>query len=322
MMLQPPNHDQEQQQQTAATTTPHYLHTLLPPRLPPNCPPVQIAFQGVTHYHTLEARDRFGNLLDTYTDDGFTAYLVGTPDPRAGREKYDPVTVEAVVTKATDARGKIIASFTPDVAGSYVMNNEYTGPGGLLATFYRTKDFTDPVLQNVANMLEVRSSDLNAFFFHVCVPLFSFIGVLLVGNVTCFQLCFFFSSRDNCAPVQGQLFFTQLSREISLLSDPELPSPTVARSMDKSHVFERDRTRCCMYGSNFQHKVLKPKSSSHLHLSREMMSTRDRTVHIHGVCVKYTCDFASDAPSLHAPIRSPGTVSRAGFLSVYDGPGM
>lgn len=50
------------------------------------------------------------------------------------------------------------ASFTPDFAGEYLMSNEYTGAGGLLATFFRTKDFTDPVLENMAYAIEVKWS--------------------------------------------------------------------------------------------------------------------------------------------------------------------
>lgn len=125
------------------------------PRFTPFLAHLQIAFQGVHHYHTLEARDRFGNLLDTYTDDGFRAYLVGTPDSRATNTTDSSVTIEAVVTDETDARGEVLAMFTPEVAGSYIMSHEYTGSGGLLATFYRTKDFTDPVLQNMAHAVEV-----------------------------------------------------------------------------------------------------------------------------------------------------------------------
>lgn len=59
------------------------------------------------------------------------------------------------VSNETDASGKLSATFTPEVAGTYVMSNKYTGPGGLLATFFRTKDFTDPVLENSAYATEV-----------------------------------------------------------------------------------------------------------------------------------------------------------------------
>lgn len=83
--------------------------------------------------------------------------MVGTPDVRANNTDISSVVVEAVVTDKTDARGEVLATFIPEVAGSYVMSNEYTGPGGLLATFYRTKDFVDPVLRNMAHTLEVRN---------------------------------------------------------------------------------------------------------------------------------------------------------------------
>lgn len=129
-----------------------------PPVLTRTPPPPQIAFQGVPHYHTLEARDRFGNLLNTYIDDGFRVHLVGTTDSRANVTGNKTLMIEAVVTDETDAHGDVLAMFTPDMAGSYVMSNEYMGPGGLLATFYRTKDFTDPVLQNMAHVVEVRCS--------------------------------------------------------------------------------------------------------------------------------------------------------------------
>ena len=123
----------------------------------------QVAFQGVAHTHTLEIRDRFGNLLDGYpTEDGFSATLVGTPDARAGilstteQNADSSVTLSTTVSNVTDASGKLLATFTPEVAGTYVMSNEYTGPGGLLATFFRTHDFTDAVLENSAHTTEVK----------------------------------------------------------------------------------------------------------------------------------------------------------------------
>lgn len=117
----------------------------------------QVAFQGVPHYHTLEVRDRFGNLLDTYENGGFTVALVGVVDPRAGVSTgEDHVTIDTSISDVSDAKGELLAAFTPELAGSYVMSNEYTSPGGLLATFYRTKDFMDPVLENMAYAMEVR----------------------------------------------------------------------------------------------------------------------------------------------------------------------
>lgn len=119
----------------------------------------------MVHTHTLEIRDRFGNLLDGYpTEDGFSATLVGTPDARAGNlsttEEQDlgsSVIISATVSNVSDASGKLSATFTPEVAGTYVMSNEYTGPGGLLATFFRTHDFTDAVRENYAYTNEVKS---------------------------------------------------------------------------------------------------------------------------------------------------------------------
>ncbi|CAM9800578.1 unnamed protein product [Ectocarpus sp. 6 AP-2014] len=117
----------------------------------------RVAFQGVPHFHSLEIRDRFGNLLDGHpTGGGFTATIIGTPDARAGvtQEHASHVTIAMTVSEETDASGKLSASFTPDIAGTYVMSNEFTGPGGLLATFFRTKDFMDPVLENSAYATE------------------------------------------------------------------------------------------------------------------------------------------------------------------------
>lgn len=120
----------------------------------------------MVHTHTLEIRDRFENLLDSYpSENGFTTSLVGTPDARAGISPTSEeqgsdsfVAVAAIVSNMTDASGNLSAVFTPEVAGTYVMSNEYTGPGGLLATFFRTKDFTDAVLENSAHTTEVRAN--------------------------------------------------------------------------------------------------------------------------------------------------------------------
>lgn len=141
--------------------------------------PFQVAFQGTPHYHTLAVRDRFGNLLDSYADGGFAVSLIGIADPRAAVATKLPVTIETTVSKETDATGELSASFTPRIAGSYVMSNAYTGPGGLLATFYRTKDFTDPVLENLAYATEVKIFLLHSnvkIFFSACVSLHPFPG--------------------------------------------------------------------------------------------------------------------------------------------------
>lgn len=111
------------------------------------------------HYHTLEVRDRFGNILDSYSDGGFKISLVGMPNLRASPSLGNgSLVIEAMVSNKPDERGKMMATFTPDIAGSYVMINEYTGPGGLLATFFHRQDFTDPVLKNSAFSIEVRRS--------------------------------------------------------------------------------------------------------------------------------------------------------------------
>lgn len=120
----------------------------------------------MAHTHTLEIRDRFENLLDGYPTEGaFATTLVGTPDARAGvtptpegQGSDAAITVATTISNVTDASGKLSVTFTPEIAGTYVMSNEYTGPGGLLATFYRTKDFMDPVLENAAHMTEVRAN--------------------------------------------------------------------------------------------------------------------------------------------------------------------
>lgn len=138
----------------------------------------QVAFQGVAHTHTLEIRDRFENLLDSYPDAGFATTFVGTPDARGGvtptsegQDSNSSTTTTATTTVATavtvavsnetDASGKLSATFTPEIAGTYVMSDEYTGPGGLLATLFRNKDFTDPVLENSAHTTEVREQPLS-----------------------------------------------------------------------------------------------------------------------------------------------------------------
>lgn len=86
---------------------------------------------------------------------------MGTPDPRAEQPSQDIEPIEATLTNQMQARSEILASFTPDVAGSYVLSNTYTAPGGLLATFYRTKDFRDPVLNDISYILEVREGLMN-----------------------------------------------------------------------------------------------------------------------------------------------------------------
>lgn len=123
----------------------------------------QVAFQGIPHKQTLKISDRFGNHLDNFEHSGFNASLIGTPDPRAELGVNDVVSIQTTISNAT---GKIVVSFTPEVAGSYVMTYEYTGRGGLLATFFRTKDFTHPILESPARYIEVKQCRRIAVSWH------------------------------------------------------------------------------------------------------------------------------------------------------------
>lgn len=116
-----------------------------------------------------------------------------------------PTTVSTTVTvsNVTDASGKLSATFTPEIAGTYVMSNEYTGPGGLLATFFRTKDFADPVLENSAHTTLVRRNNCLCRL-HTIVVAQLFHGALCGGNALVAtpsgRACLSHSTRFNLIP--------------------------------------------------------------------------------------------------------------------------
>lgn len=99
---------------------------------------------GEVHSFTITAVDPYGNRLISILDDSDTFFVTafGFPHSCSGQtEQHKP---DVDVTSSPGQDGKYIVSFVPKVAGVYDVNILLKSRGGLLTTFYRNVDFTDP----------------------------------------------------------------------------------------------------------------------------------------------------------------------------------
>jgi hypothetical protein len=105
--------------------------------------------EDVTATFAIQATDRFGNELDGSLTAGtdFSVQLVGSPDPCSGVSSGD--SFFASITESTpNTDGTYTVSYLPRLAGPHLANIQLRSVGGLLATYYKNVDFTNPVLGN------------------------------------------------------------------------------------------------------------------------------------------------------------------------------
>lgn len=99
----------------------------------------------------VQARDRFGNRLGRALNNGlrsgFEVFLNGTGYKGGGRES-DRSLVHATVADSylPNTEGLYTVTYTPNIAGPHVMSILLRQSGGLLATYYARRDFTQPAL--------------------------------------------------------------------------------------------------------------------------------------------------------------------------------
>ena len=105
-------------------------------------------------FHVI-SRDRFGNRLHSNTSSHETSLivgLVGRPSSCSGQQDGDVtrsrphVMVEELEIGSPDGHYRV--SYTPSMAGSYQTSIMLRSQGGLLATYFRNHDFSNPVYGN------------------------------------------------------------------------------------------------------------------------------------------------------------------------------
>ena len=114
-----------------------------------------LATAGVKEDITVQAVDRFGNkLLSSLSSlqDEFLANIDGTPHLCSGQASDEGVSFHVDLEYDDDdddgGGGLYTASYTPSLAGTHQVSTRLRSSGGLLATYYKTTDFTQEVLDS------------------------------------------------------------------------------------------------------------------------------------------------------------------------------
>ena len=117
----------------------------------------QVATQGVREYVAVQLRDVYGNALmgAMSSDSSFLVTLVGTP-AACSIDTPDPTRPQTTISvelrdTAPITDGLYSFAYTPTVAGSYGASYRLLTRGGLLATYYKTANQTQPVLASRGN---------------------------------------------------------------------------------------------------------------------------------------------------------------------------
>lgn len=90
--------------------------------------------------------DRFGNRLTSPLEDGFDLIVDLEGTPHRCNMNPDNDKVFAHINEASENDGRYLVLYTPSLAGIYDLSIFLRSQGGLLTTFFRSPDFSDPVL--------------------------------------------------------------------------------------------------------------------------------------------------------------------------------
>ena len=118
----------------------------------------QVVTQGTPEYFTVQMRDMFGNALTSpmASDSSLVVTMTGVP-ASCGIDVADPsLSSPSIVTVTTIdntpySDGTYPFTYTPTVAGSYVLDIQLLTRGGLLGTYYKGANLTYPVLASRGN---------------------------------------------------------------------------------------------------------------------------------------------------------------------------
>jgi len=115
----------------------------------------QVAVEGKREFFSLQFRDRFGNLLQGSIDSSSDIMVTMTGKRHACQTDADNNTDISIPVKLLDREpytdGNYLFSFDPTDAGSYTTSIKLRTRGGLLATYFKKIDTTDPVLASLSN---------------------------------------------------------------------------------------------------------------------------------------------------------------------------
>lgn len=99
---------------------------------------------GTPHVFEVTAVDQNGRLVGQYTDGRIEVAVVAIPDPRADVSDVS-VSFMAVTLSSTDEPGglhKVAGSFTPEVAGAYVIKTAFLKPHEVWDPATNVSDYT------------------------------------------------------------------------------------------------------------------------------------------------------------------------------------
>ncbi|KAF4031960.1 Fibronectin type III domain [Phytophthora infestans] len=104
-----------------------------------------VVTQGVTEWFTLQAVDRFNNLLESSTELGTDAFVAKLLPPSVASTPAESYPV-SITESNPNTNGIFSLTFLPQRAGTYTLSLVRRQAGGLWATYYATAFFTDSYL--------------------------------------------------------------------------------------------------------------------------------------------------------------------------------
>jgi hypothetical protein len=116
----------------------------------------QVNVENVREWFTVQLRDRFGNTLDSGIADSsaFMVSMTGSSDIcQSDNGIQSPIEIPVVVEdRSPYTDGMYSFHYDPTIAGSYQMAIKLRTRGGLLATYFKTDNLSDPVLASTGHL--------------------------------------------------------------------------------------------------------------------------------------------------------------------------
>ena len=117
----------------------------------------QVAEESIRQYFVVQLRDRFGNLIDDGAASGTTLAISinGISAPCLNLGHQVPATITTMISLSSPYSGSSFnVHYDPTTAGTFLVSMGLVTQGGLLGTYYRTSQFTSPVLASHDNLFD------------------------------------------------------------------------------------------------------------------------------------------------------------------------
>ncbi len=117
----------------------------------------QVNVEGVREFFTVQLRDEFGNLLTgpLAPSSSLLLSMQGSADMcQSDSDSSTPASTQIpvnVLNSQPYTDGIYTMFYDPTVAGSYLLSVQLVTMGGLLATYYKTANLSQPVLASHSN---------------------------------------------------------------------------------------------------------------------------------------------------------------------------